>query len=135
MLERFKTTGSTTRIALLPKSFNASVGGDKIPSVLYRCQLGLLKDLFRFSPKIWVLSIGTNDLRENRPFGERECEGYKLLLQALIRAVPGSRVISTAISYRRDIGDWIIDASNEGIKKVGEGLNEEFWGEEGREVA
>lgn len=56
-------------------------------------------------------------------------------MQALIRAVPGSRVISTAISYRRDIGDWIIDASNEGIKKVGEGLNEEFWGEEGREVA
>lgn len=46
----------------------------------------------------------------------------------MIRAVPGSRVISTAISYRRDIEDWIFDESNLGIKRVGEELNEEFGG-------
>lgn len=128
MFERFKDTGATTRVGRLPKRFNAGVGGDKIPSVLYQCQLGLLKELAKFKPKLWVLSIGTNDLRENRPFRRKDIDGYKLLLQAMIRATPGSRIISTAISYRRDIEDWVVDESIFGIKRVGEELDEEFGG-------
>jgi lysophospholipase L1-like esterase len=126
MFERFKNTGATTRIGRLLRSFNAGVGGDKIPSVLYRIQLGLLEELKPFQPKLWVVSIGTNDLRKNRGFGERDFEGYRVLMQALLRAVNGSRVISTAISYRRDIKDWIIDESNEGLRQIGEELNQEL---------
>jgi GDSL-like Lipase/Acylhydrolase family len=129
MFERFKNTGASTRIGRLPRSFNAGVGGDKIPSVLYRIQLGLLNELKPFAPKLWVLSIGTNDLRPNGPFGPRELEGYSLVLKALIRAVPGSRVISTAISYRRDIEDWIVDESNTGLQQLGEELNRELGAE------
>ena len=129
MLERFKYTGASTSIGKMPRNFNAGVGGDKIPSVLYRIQLGLLEELKKFEPKLWVISIGTNDLRQNRAFGPEEFAGYKILMQALLRTVVGSRVISTAISYRQDIKDWIVDESNVGLKGVGEELNKEL-GEE-----
>jgi lysophospholipase L1-like esterase len=126
MFERFKNAGATTRIGRLPRSFNAGVGGDKIPSVLYRIQLGLLEELKKFQPKVWVISIGTNDLRKNRAFGPEDFAGYKILMQALLRTVVGSRVISTAISYRRDIDDWIVDESNIGLRGIGEELNKEL---------
>lgn len=45
MIERLKTTGSSTRIARLPSSFNAGVGGDRIENVLYRLDLGLFASL------------------------------------------------------------------------------------------
>jgi lysophospholipase L1-like esterase len=125
MLERFKTTGVSTRIAKLPRHFNAGVGGDKIASVLYRVDLGLLRELEKFEPKIWIVCVGTNDLRPNRTLGDKELEAYKVLLQACLRTSVGSRILATAVTYRKDIPDAIVDASNERLKRVGEKLNEE----------
>ena len=126
MFERFKYIGTATRMGRLPRSFNAGVGGDKIPNVLYRIQLGILEELKKFRPQVWVVSIGTNDLRKNRAFSSEDFEGYKILIQALLRTVVGSRVLSTAISYRQDIRDKIVDESNIGLKRVGEELNTEL---------
>jgi lysophospholipase L1-like esterase len=131
MLERLKTTGTATQVARLPSTFNAGVGGDKIENVLYRLDQGLTTLLETRSVKVWVLVVGTNDLV--KALKPAKIAKYRLLVQALLRIAPGSRVLSCAIFRRKDVGDDLVDASNGSLRGVVESLNAElgedrlFW--------
>jgi hypothetical protein len=89
MLERFKSTGCDTKVAHLPTCSNAAIGGDKTESVLYRMQTGLLEALELRKPKLWVVCIGTSNLRPKGVVRDTEVERFRLLLHALLRTSPG----------------------------------------------
>jgi hypothetical protein len=127
MFERLKTTGNDTRLAKLPSSFNAGVGGDKIENVLYRLDLGLLDLLEGKKVKLWVVMVGTNNLK--KALKSAEVERYQLLLQALLRLAPGSRIIVCEIFRRKDIDDQFVESSNEMLR----GLVGEMNGKLGEE--
>jgi lysophospholipase L1-like esterase len=114
MFERLKTTGIDTKLAKLPSSFNAGVGGDKIENVLYRLDFGLLDLLENKNVKLWVVIVGTNNLK--KALKSVEVERYQLLLQALLRIAPGSRVIMCEIFRRKDIDDQFVENSNEMLR-------------------
>lgn len=64
MLERFKTTGHDLNLGFGPHIFNAGVGGDTIPNVLYRIKLGLLQAAkTQEKVGIVIVNIGSNDIR------------------------------------------------------------------------
>ena len=64
MLERFKTSGTSTRIAQMKSTFNMGVRGDKIENVLYRLgTLGMMEKLADRKVKLWIVMIGTNCYR------------------------------------------------------------------------
>ncbi|KAH6683979.1 SGNH hydrolase-type esterase domain-containing protein [Halenospora varia] len=114
MLERLKTTGIDTHLSSLPNSFNAGVGGDKIENVLYRLDLGLLKDLKKHeeSLKVILLMVGTNNLSK-KGIKDIEAERYSLLLGALLGLNEGCKVICCEIFRRKDTGDQAIEKANE----------------------
>lgn len=65
MLETLKTTGTSTKIAQLPCTFNAGVGGDKIENVLYRLgTLNMMSKLESHSARLVVVMVGTNNLKK-----------------------------------------------------------------------
>jgi lysophospholipase L1-like esterase len=130
MLERLKNTGRNTRLAQLPSSFNAGVGGDKIENVLYRLDLGLISQLETRNVKLWVVMIGTNNLKKT--LKKVEVERYRLLLQALLRISPTSRILCCEIFKRKDIQDCYVEESNRSIQGVIEQMNQNlgekiFW--------
>ncbi|KAF9940964.1 hypothetical protein BGZ67_006202 [Mortierella alpina] len=116
MLERLKTTGACTGIAQLDGSFNAGCGGDKIENVLYR--LSFMSTLLeKRQIKLWVVMVGTNNLRKKglRP---SDVPLYRLLLQALLRISPGSNALVCEIFKRKDMEDRHVDEANEMIKEM-----------------
>jgi lysophospholipase L1-like esterase len=121
MLERLKTTGLNGNLAQLPSSFNASVGGDKIENVLYRLDLGLIFQLETRNVKLWVVMIGTNNLR--KALKKVEVEQYRLLLQALLRISTTSKILCCEIFKRKDIEDGHVEQSNRAIRGVIEEMN------------
>lgn len=121
MFERLKNTGRNTRFAQLPSSFNAGVGGDKIENVLYRLDLGLMSQLDTRNVKLWVVMIGTNNLK--KALKKVEVERYRLLLQALLRISPRSRILCCEIFKRKDIDDCHVEESNRAIRGVIEEMN------------
>ncbi|KAF8932984.1 hypothetical protein BGZ47_011082 [Haplosporangium gracile] len=122
MLERLKTTGAFTGLAQLPGSFNAGCGGDKIENVLYR--LDLMYPLIQSCSniKLWVVMVGTNNLRK-KGFRPTDVALYRLLLQALLRVAPGSKVLACEIFKRKDIEDRYVDKANEMVKGMIEEMN------------
>jgi lysophospholipase L1-like esterase len=110
----------------LEDSFNAGVGGDKIENVLYRISEGLLGAMADKMPELWVVSVGTNNLRPKGETGlkDDEVEAFVVLLAAVLRAAPGSRVLMTEVSYRTDIGDAIVDVVNEQLRDAVQNMNE-----------
>lgn len=84
MLERLKTTGAHTQITHLPSSFNAGVGGDKIENVLYRLDLGMMDLLGERNVKVWVVMVGTNNLKKSHHLLPVEVRNYRLLVEALL---------------------------------------------------
>jgi len=121
MLERLKNTGRNTKLAQLPSSFNAGVGGDKIENVLYRLDLGLMSQLETRNVKLWVVMIGTNNLK--KALKKVEVERYRLLLQALLRISQTSRILCCEIFKRKDIQDCYVEESNIAIRGVIEEMN------------
>jgi len=132
MLERLKTTGSHTRIAHLPSSFNAGVGGDKIENVLYRLDLGMMDLLESRKVKLWVVMIGTNNLRKTRPLSEVEGQRYRLLLRALLRIAPRSQILACEVFRRKDVDDEFVEKSNELLRGVVEEVDRNLGGGKGR---
>jgi hypothetical protein len=134
-MERFKWFCPLSQMNNLPHSFNAGCGGDQIQHVLYRISEGLLLALSDKPPRLWILSIGTNNLhakvQKQRPFGmfDEDIEKFAVLLVALLRVAPGSRVLMTEMSYRRVIRDEIVDVENARMKGVVARVNE-AWGRE-----
>ncbi|KAK6336972.1 hypothetical protein TWF718_009760 [Orbilia javanica] len=129
MLERLKTTGQNTRLHNLPRSFNLGVGGDKIENVLYRLHTGYISLLANRPPKLWVVHIGTNNLRPKkglRDSGPSDYENFQILIQTLWILCPGSKVLVTGLFPRRDVDDSLVQASNRGLEasldELGRGL-------------
>ncbi|KAF9126123.1 hypothetical protein BGW39_006859 [Mortierella sp. 14UC] len=122
MLERLKTTGTSTELAQLPGSFNAGCGGDKIENVLYRLDLmyPLLQNCNTI--KLWVVMVGTNNLRK-KGFRPADVALYRLLLQALLRVAPGSKVIACEMFRRKDIEDRYVDEANNMVKDMIDEMN------------
>ncbi|KAF8976418.1 hypothetical protein BGZ46_008273 [Entomortierella lignicola] len=116
MLERFKTTGPSTRLAQLPNSFNAGCGGDKIENVLYRLSF-MYPLLVNRSIKLWVVVVGTNNLRK-KGLRQTDVPLYRLLLQALLRIDAQSRILVCEIFKRKDIEDKYLDEANGMIKTM-----------------
>jgi lysophospholipase L1-like esterase len=129
MLERFKTTGSSTRVGTLSNAFNAGVGGDKIENVLYRIDQGLLKALAQTPPELWVLTIGTNNLKPKRHLEPHDIESFTLLMAALLRCAEKSKILMTGTPYRMDIPNDVVDGSNEKRKQAVEELDKAAGGE------
>ena len=144
MLWRFKGSGATTKVnrhtikiqndrVIAPTSgpsiFNAGVGGDKIENVLYRLgggDEGLLAHLTPFPIKLWVVHVGTNNLRATRSLTSAELRNFELLLRALIDIKAESRILAVEVAKRTDISDEVVAASNVGLKRVVDELNEGF---------
>lgn len=116
MLERLKTTGAFTKTAQLPSSFNAGVGGDKIENVLYRLDLGMQSLLEDRNVKLWVLMIGSNNLKKS--LKKADVEKYRLLVQALLRIAPTSKVLACELFKRKDIDDAFVDESNRLLREL-----------------
>ncbi|KAF8917312.1 hypothetical protein BGZ58_005137, partial [Dissophora ornata] len=116
MLERLKTTGTSTRLSHLPLSFNTGCGGDKIENVLYR--LSFMYPLLESSGiQVWVVMVGTNNLRKKglRP---QDVALYRLLLQALLKINPGSKILMCEIFKRKDIEDRYVEEANGMMKAI-----------------
>ncbi|KAF9361106.1 hypothetical protein BGX26_005735 [Mortierella sp. AD094] len=116
MLERFKTTGSSTHLAQLPRSFNCGCGGDKVENVLYRLSF-MTPLLENRSIKLWVVMVGTNNLRKKglRP---ADIPLYHLLLQALLRIDSKSKILACEIFKRKDFEDKYVDEANSMVKAM-----------------
>ncbi|KAF9958722.1 hypothetical protein BGZ70_009111 [Mortierella alpina] len=138
MLERLKTTGACTELAQLDGLFNAGCGGDKIENVLYR--LSLMSPLLeKLQVRLWVVMVGTNNLRK-KGLRQSDVPLYRLLLQALLRISPGSRALVCEIFKRKDIEDRHVDEANEMVQamiaEINDNLGEEriFWSNAPAEV-
>jgi hypothetical protein len=136
MLERFKTTGTATRLGRLSSkglAWNAGCGGDKNENVLYRLHEGLYQHLKtaqedgRCNIKLIVLASGTNNLHVRRGLRGLDVESYRLLLQACLRVAPRCRVLACDVFYRKDVADGLVDAGNKLLRAV---VEEDEW--EGR---
>lgn len=123
MLERLKTTGALTGLAKLSGSFNAGCGGDKIENVLYRLDLmyPLLQNCSDI--KLWVVMVGTNNLRK-KGFRPTDVALYRLLLQALLRIAPGSKVLACEMFWRKDIEDRYVDEANRMVREMIKTMND-----------
>ena len=98
--------------------------------MIYRLSLGLLPLLRPFAPKLYVIHIGTNNLRSNRgPLRPFEVDNLRLILEAILASDPGTKILLCEIFRRQDIGDWQVKESNELYEEVVCKVNEE----EGRE--
>lgn len=130
MIERLKTTGADTKTANLPSSFNAGVGGDKIENVLYR--LVFMLPHLKSDIKVWVVMVGTNNLR--KALKAKDVEAYRLLLQTLLKIAPGSRILVCEMFKRKDVDDKSVEESNRFLKQMTASVNENlgekvFWSE------
>ncbi|KAK6507704.1 hypothetical protein TWF481_006127 [Arthrobotrys musiformis] len=128
MIERLKTTGQKTNLHNFPRSFNLGVGGDKIENVLYRLHTGYIPLLAQRSTKLWVVHIGTNNLRMKKGLRDTEPSDYwnfRVLIQTLWYLSPGSKILVTGIFRRKDIGDKLIETANEKLKENLEELSKD----------
>ena len=122
MLERLKTTGSVTRVAQMESAFNCGVGGDKIENVLYRLgTLGMASKLSTRNVNLWVVQVGTNNLK--RALKPKEIEIYRLLLRTLLKMSPSSRIIICEIFKRKDIDNAHVDESNRLVRRIAQEIN------------
>jgi hypothetical protein len=132
MLERLKTTGKATNLSTLDAGWNAGCGGDKNENVIYRLEKGLydiLTSAHENKPdkcgiKMWILASGTNNLHTKRGFRTADIDSWKVLVEACLRAAPGSVVLACDVFYRKDIMDSVVDEGNELLRKVVEQTND-----------
>ncbi|KAF2176292.1 hypothetical protein K469DRAFT_441551, partial [Zopfia rhizophila CBS 207.26] len=124
MLERLKTTGSSTHLGKLQTAFNAGCGGDTTENVLYRLSLGMYDILYQCKNiKFWVLASGTNNLHPKRPFKSSDCDSYRLVLETCLRIAPSSKILACDMFRRKDVRDEVLEESNKILKTVVEDVN------------
>ncbi|KAK4450462.1 SGNH hydrolase-type esterase domain-containing protein [Podospora aff. communis PSN243] len=110
----------------LPHVLNAGVGGDKIQNMAYRL-LGndapaqplpslaaAIADLK--SVKLWAIHAGTNNLTPKKGLADGDVQALEAMLRVVlsIDGAPGvrTRVVVTALHYRRDVPDGKVDEAN-----------------------
>jgi lysophospholipase L1-like esterase len=122
-------TGSHTKLAkaLFPYVFNAGVGGDRIPNVLYRMIIGLLKALHDRRVSNAILHVGTNDLqRIDQALTSAKADvlldkfirHYGFMVAALQKACPGVNILVTGLMFRRDIAGHRIKEVNGSLEQL-----------------
>ncbi|KAL2071049.1 hypothetical protein VTL71DRAFT_12284 [Oculimacula yallundae] len=127
-IERFATTGSRTRTAQLPSCINLGVGGDRIENVLYRLDSDLFTLLQNRGIKVWVLKIGANHLGRKKGLKRKEVDLYRVLLHALFRIAPGSKVVAAGLGRRRDVDEDKIERSNGVMRECAEEVDRAMGG-------
>ena len=106
-------------------TFNAGVGGDKIENVLYRLKEGLLSSLASLPVKLWVVHVGTNNLRPKGPLRPNDIENYRLLLRALRSiSAPDTQALVVGIFRRKDREDSCVRDSNVAVKALVEEMSQ-----------
>ncbi|KAG0072724.1 hypothetical protein BGZ89_003562 [Linnemannia elongata] len=123
ILERLKTTGTSAGLAKLSGSFNVGCGGDKIGNVLHHLDLmyPLLQNCRDI--KLWIVMVGTNNLRK-KGFRPADVALYRLLLQALLRIAPRSKVLACEMFRGKDIKDRYADEANRMVKEMIKAMND-----------
>jgi hypothetical protein len=143
MLERLKTSGSSTRLSNLSCAWNAGVGGDKTENVLYRLSQCGLYDILKTAQreqkcdiKLWILASGTNNLHAKRGLSTKDAESWKVLVQACRRIAPRSQVLCCDVFYRTDVRDGVVDEGNDMLERMVEGMRDEgvLWVEARQEI-
>lgn len=79
-----------------------------------------------------ILDIGTNDLTPKRPLTQEVLNQYALVLEAACRLSPKGPILVDEIHYRKDIGDELVDRSNEDLRQLVEDFNELLGAVKGR---
>lgn len=112
-IEEFGTIGNSTRIAHLPATVNLGVSGDRFENVLYRFDSGLLDILTNHDVKLWVLSIGANNLGgKKKKFKRDELISFRILLVAMLHTAVTSTVLVCAMLPRADVGKECLELAN-----------------------
>lgn len=125
--------------------FNAGCGGDKIENILYRLvgdeqassdkapmedrqeqlSCGLVDALSKRQTqvKLWVIQVGTNNLHKVKGLSEASLLAMRVLLTTLLHiSAPETHILVTALFYREDIRNDLVDQANARIKELVEGL-------------
>ena len=156
MFERLKTTGlappnqptapwpwpallddatlASLEIQRLEGVFNAGVGGDTVQNIAYRLVGDESRDLPGLFPalvgrgtvRLWVVQAGTNNLKVKKGLGEADVERLKVVVESLLRADPGCKVLWTGLFCRRDMAREVVEKANERLAEVVKGLKGEF---------
>ncbi|KAK4118387.1 hypothetical protein N657DRAFT_373667 [Parathielavia appendiculata] len=107
--------------------FNAGVGGDKIQNVAYRLVgdeerglPGLLPLLARCGTvKVWLVHVGTNNLSPRYGLRYEDVAALEVLLRALLRASPRSRLLLTGLFDRKDMSSHVVWGADDKLKDLG----------------
>lgn len=125
--------------------FNAGCGGDKIENMLYRlvgdeeassdeaptkdeqeqCSRSLEDALSKRQTqvKLWVIHAGTNNLHKVKGLSEASLSAMQVLLTTLLHiSAPETHILVTALFYRKDIRNDLVDQANTRLKELVEGL-------------
>lgn len=125
--------------------FNAGCGGDKIENVMYRLTgdgessgdgestkgeheelfHGLLDTLSKRQTKVklWVIHVGTNNLHKKNGLTDASVSAMRILLIALLHvSAPEAHVLVTALFYRKDIRNELVDEANAKLENLVEEL-------------
>ena len=111
------------------------MGGDKIQHVLYRISLGIFDLVQHFPIKLWVIHVGSNNLRPRQgSFRPDEISKLWLLLRAIFsKANDDTKILLCGIFERRDMQEGQVKESNgrllEMVHKMNakEGRERVFW--------
>ena len=120
------------------KVLNVGIGGDRTQDLLWR---GMNGDLDNYKAKMFVVMIGTNNVRVNTP--EEIAEGVKAVVELVKEKHPESKVVLYAIFPRGENADDRLRAKNEQanaiIEKLADGetvfwrnINAQFLTDDGR---
>ena len=121
---------------------NLGVGGEKVANVLYRISLGLLELLAPFSVRLWVIHIGSNNLRRGcGPLRSFEIAQLRLLLDTVLCVSDAeTKVLLCGIFERRDIRVEQVRRSNELMLQAVHEINSQqgkernFWQGQPQEI-
>lgn len=149
-LDHINSNGCPSKSKILYRisdAFNAGCGGDKIENILYRL-LGNEDSMERereepssrgyeqffhgmihtlgerdTQVKLWVVHAGTNNLHKKKGLTDASVDAMRVLLRTLFHiSAPETHVLVTALFYRKDIQNELIDQANAKLKEIVDAL-------------
>ncbi len=73
--------------------------------------------------------IGTNHIGKKKGLKKKELDAYRVLVQALLRIAPQSRILACEIFQRKDVDDGNIERANMMLKELVGEMNKQLGGE------